>query len=458
MRRRRVTAALLLAAVLLGGTATAPAAEHPETPRNAIFLLGDGMGFAQVKAYRMYADDPATELVEPLPMEAWQVGSVSTDSIRLDCSAGAGRCVRDPHGFTDSASSATAYATGHDTVVGHLSTAPDGATMPTVLEGARRAGKATGIVVTSQITHASPAAFGSHVLSRKDTRSIADQYFDARWDGAPMIDVLLGGGHADLCRGDRDLIPEFRAAGYDIVRDRESLLASRADRVLGLFAPQGLPLAWDRDAGVPSLADMTRHALGVLERDADGFFLMIEGSQIDWAAHANSVAGVISEMEDFIAAVRVALDFAAARGDTLVIVTADHETGGMTLGRDNVYRWDATPLRGLRRTPKAMAQDYVNGAEALSAIVARQFAFELDADEARRLDAAPRRLDPARAAIADLLNRRTFTGWTTTGHTGVDVPLYVFGPGRDRFHGVMQNEDVGQALRAAFLPEPNATP
>jgi alkaline phosphatase len=455
MVHRPFSAAWLSTALLL--TAGSAAAGDP-APRNAIFLLGDGMGFAQVKAYRMYADDPATELVEPLPMEAWQVGSVSTDSIRLDCSAGDGRCVRDPHGFTDSASSATAYATGHDTLVGQLSTAQDGAPLPTVLEGARRAGKATGIVVTSQLTHASPAAFGSHVLSRKDTRSIADQYFDARWDGAPMIDVLLGGGHDDLCRGDRDLVPEFRAAGYDVVRDRVQLLASRAGRVLGLFAPQGLPLAWDRAPGIPSLADMTRHALAVLERDPDGFFLMIEGSQIDWAAHANSVAGVISEMEDFIGAVAVALDFAAARGDTLVIVTADHETGGMALGRDNVYRWDARPLHGLERTPKAMAREYADGDGALSAIVARAVAFALDDDEMRRLDATPRDMEAARAAVAGVLNRRTFTGWTTTGHTGVDVPLYVYGPGRARFHGVMQNEEVGQALWSAFLPAPAATP
>ena len=445
-------------AVLLIAVEAVAGDPPPAQPRNAIFLLGDGMGFAQVKAYRMYADDPATELVEPLPMEAWQVGSVSTDSIRLDCSADDGRCVRDPHGFTDSASSATAYATGHDTVVGRLSTAQDGAPLPTVLEGARRAGKATGIVVTSQLTHASPAAFGSHVPSREDTRSIADQYFDAQWDGAPIIDVMLGGGYDDLTRGDRDLVPEFRAAGYDVVRNREALLASGAPRVLGLFAPQGLPQAWDRDPGVPSLADMTRHALGVLERDPDGFFLMVEGSQIDWAAHANSVAGVMSEMEDFIAAVGVALEFAAARGDTLVIVTADHETGGMALGRDNIYRWAANPLRGMRRTPKAMAQEYADGAEPLSSIVARHVPFDLEVDESRRLDAAPRRMEPARAAIANLLNRRTFTGWTTAGHTGVDVPLYVFGPGRDRFHGVMQNEDVGRALWAAFLPAATATP
>jgi len=105
-----------------------------EIPRNVVFLLGDGMGYAHVKAYRMYADDPATELVDPLSIDAYQVGSVSTDSIIMDCDSTEMNCTRDPHGFTDSASSATAYATGRDTVVGRLSMSPSGETMTTILE------------------------------------------------------------------------------------------------------------------------------------------------------------------------------------------------------------------------------------------------------------------------------------------------------------------------------------
>ena len=119
------------------------------------------------------------------------------------------------------------------------------------------------------------------------------------------------------------------------------------DRLLGLFAPDGLPRAWDRNDSDPSLAEMTRLALPILNRNEAGFFLMVEGSQIDWASHKNSVPGVISEMEDFIAAVQVVLDFAKNQGDTLVIITADHETGGMALGRDGIYRWNAEPLRGV---------------------------------------------------------------------------------------------------------------
>jgi alkaline phosphatase len=422
-------------------------------PRNLVFLLGDGMGPAQVKAYRMYADDPATELVDPLPMEAYQVGSVSTDSIELVCDEdAAAACTRAPYAFTDSASSATAYATGRDTLIGRISMSQSGETMTTILEGARMQGKSTGLVATSQITHATPAAFGSHVEYREQFTRIADQYFDKQWNGEPMVDVLLGGGLDDMQRRDRDLVSEFRQAGYDVVLKRTDLLNTQDDRLLGLFAPAGLPRAWDRGDDVPSLAEMTAVALRTLDRNPQGFFLMVEGSQVDWAGHDNSVAGVISEMEDFIAAIRVVLDFARQRGDTLVVITADHETGGMSLGRDDIYRWNPRPLRGVKLTPAAMTSTFLTGEESLSKVVAGNVPFELSEAETEALDAAGREEITVMAAITTLFNKRTLTGWSSLGHTGVDVPLYVYGPGSERFHGVMQNEVVGQVLWSVFLP------
>ena len=423
-----------------------------ETPRNVVFLLGDGMGFAHVKAYRMYADDPSTELVDPLPVDALQVGSVSTDSIIMDCDSTELNCTRDPHGFTDSASSATAYATGKDTVVGRLSMSPSGETMTTILEGACMHGKSTGLVATSQLTHASPAAFGSHVADRGQAADIANQYFDSRWEGKPMVDVLLGGGLDHMQREDRDLVSEFRQAGYEVALDRSELLSMQGEQLLGLFAPNGMSRAWDRDSETPSLAEMTQVALKSLDQNPQGFFLMVEGSEIDWAGHDNSIVGVISEMEDFIEAVQVVLDFARQNRDTLVIITADHETGGMSLGRDNIYRWDPQPLSGVNATPAAMTTRYLAGEEPLSAFIAESVLFELSAAEVATLDATPSDATATNSAIIDLFNKRTLTGWSSSGHTGVDVPLYVFGPGSKRFHGVMQNETIGQVLWEVFIP------
>jgi len=430
---------------------SAPAMADP--PRNLVLMIGDGMGAAQVKAYRLYADNPATEQIDPLPIDPLLVGAVATDSIVLDCIEGqTAECVLDPFGITDSASSATAYASGHDTLVERIGMDLAGEDMPTLLENAKASGKSTGLVVTSGITHATPAAFASHVVHRDQEADIADQFFDRQLSGSPVIDVMMGGGLDYLKRSDRDLVSEFRQAGYQVALDRAQLIEMDGDRLLGLFAPDGLPRAWDREASVPNLAEMTTTALRTLNRNAKGFFLMVEGSQIDWAAHRNSIPGVISEMEDFDSAIRVVLEFAQNHGDTLVVITADHETGGLSLGRDQIYRWNPRPLYGITHTPKKMTDEYLASTRLLSDIVAANVPFELTQVERWELDATDREEGPARRAISALFNRRTLTGWTSEGHTGADVPLYVTGPGSGRFHGVMPNEVLGQTLQDVFLP------
>jgi alkaline phosphatase len=434
-----------------------------DKPQNVILMIGDGMGFAQVKAYRYYADDPSTPLIEPLPFDQYLVGAVATDSILMNCGAGgAAPCVRDPYGITDSASAASAYASGQDTVIGRLGLSESGEVQESISDIARRQGRSVGMVVTSQVTHATPAAFVAHVKDRAQYSDIADQLFDNQWDKAPLASVLLGGGTADLQRKDRDLVAEFTQAGYTYVSNRDELLQADASKLLGLFAPWGLARAWDRNSSVPSLSDMTRAAIKTLEKNPQGFFLMIEGSQIDWAAHADDVAGVISEMGDFSAAIEVALEFAAQQGDTLVVITADHETGGMSLGRDDIYHWDPRPLRGMKRTPAAMTEEYLAGDEPLSTVVARSVAFTLTAEEQALLDSYPREVPVTPAygmdglaaymGINEMLSKRTVTGWSSLGHTGVDVPLYAVGPGSENFRGLLQNEEVGQMLQAVLLP------
>jgi len=437
----------------LAQPAAAGTAESEAKPVNVIFMLGDGMGHSHIKVYRMFADDPATDIVESLPVDALLVGSVSTDSIRIECDVLKLNCKRDPYGFTDSASSATAYATGHDTIIGRLSVDTEGAVMETVLEAARKQGKSAGLVATSQVTHASPAAFASHVMSRRQYNDIADQFFDLQWQGKPMANVILGGGIQYFQREDRDLVTEFKATGYQVATDREAMLGLQGERLLGLFAPSGMPKAWDRDATIPSLAEMTQTALSSLSSNEKGFFLMIEGSQVDWASHGNSIPGVISEMEDFMAAIQVVLDFAKRDQNTLVIILADHETGGLAVGRDGFYNWNRAPLKNLKATPSGIIGQFLAGEDKLSDIVAQSIAFELTLDEVEMLDAAGREEHAAFGAVADIFNQRTHTGWTSGGHTGVDVPLYAFGPGSKHFHGVMENEDVGRVMRKVFLPK-----
>lgn len=453
----------LLASTFL--SACAPAAIKSEAsikPKNVIFMVGDGMGYSQVKAYRYYANNPDTPVIDPLPFDRYHSASVATEAVTMNCAEDdETNCVLDPYGITDSASSASAYATGKDTLVGRLGVGLDGERQENITERARRQGIAVGIVSTSQVTHATPAAFYAHVKDRSESATIADQLFDNQWQGMPLPQVILGGGTDLLQREDRNITAEFIAKGYSLVSNRDELAENTASHVLGLFAPVAMPRAWDRPDGMPSLADMTAAAIKALEQNADGFFLMVEGSQIDWVGHSNDIVGTISEMEDFSAAVASALEYAERRGNTLVVVTADHETGGLSMGRDDLYFWNPRPMRGLKLTPAGITEEFLAGDGSLSVVAARHLPFELTDDELQELDEARQETPPypeygvdgthAYTLLSLLFDKRTQTGWTSMGHTGVDVPLYATGPGSERFRGVLQNETVGQLLQELLL-------
>jgi alkaline phosphatase len=205
----------------------------------------------------------------------------------------------------------------------------------TILEQAQERGMAVGLITTTQITHATPAAFATHVSSRKSKPEIARQMLNKG------VDVMLGGGENDFLpktengcfpkagkRTDgRNLIREAVADGYTYLCDPstfESFKPTASAKLLGLFADKGLTRPF-----APTLAEMAQKAIDILSQDPDGFFLMIEGGQIDWASHDNDAAAAISSVIGFDRTVKVAKDFALANQDTLVIVTADHETGGM---------------------------------------------------------------------------------------------------------------------------------
>jgi alkaline phosphatase len=307
MTNRRLI--LFFFAVLLLG-ALFPINSAQQAPKNVILLIGDGMGLAQVCHARFSSS-------EPLSMDSMPTaGFVQTHSADAT--------------VTDSAAAGTALATGYKTNNGMISTLPDGKPVRTILEVAEKMGKSTGIVTTVIITDATPAVFGSHVPSRKQQADIAPQYVQEE------IEVVLGGGkqffipkaQPESKREDgRDLIAEAKSAGYEFVDTREGLLSAKGKRLLGLFAAGSMTT----EAPEPSLAEMAEKAISVLSADKDGFFVMIEGGKIDYKCHANDAAGCLKEVLEFDAAVGKALDFARKRDDTLVIVTADHETGGMSI-------------------------------------------------------------------------------------------------------------------------------
>ncbi|MDR9415532.1 MAG: alkaline phosphatase [Gracilimonas sp.] len=279
--------------------------------KNVILLIGDGTGLAQIASGMIAIVGPDGLLhMQTMPVTGF-VKTHSSDKL-----------------ITDSASGATAFACGLKTYNGAIAVNPEKVHCKTLLELAEEKGLSTGLISTSSITHATPASFAAHVDNRGLQEQIAHHFLNAG------VEVFLGGGYNFFDSSTRsdslDLISEFEKEGYDILRTNEDLENTDSDQLLGLFAPDGM----ERADSEPTSEEMVNKTLNILSKDKDGFFLMLEGSQIDWAGHGNDVEYLIDEVKDFDAAVKAVLDFAEQDGETLVILTADHETGGMTLQRE----------------------------------------------------------------------------------------------------------------------------
>lgn len=281
--------------------------------RNVMLFIGDGMGMAQIAAARYHYLGPRGRLnMERMPV----TGLITTHSA--------------DNLVTDSAASGTALATGFKTNNGMISITPDGKKVLTILEACRDIGKSTGLVVTSRVTHATPAVFAAHVRSRYHETDIAEYILKTR------VNVIFGGGRDYFLSSkeagsgrvdDMDLLALAKKSGYQLVTDKKSMASSSGAYVLGLFQLEALTTF----SPEPSLAEMTAKAIQLLSQDPEGFFLMVEGSQIDWECHENEADEVLRQLKLFDEAVKAGIDFALTEGKTLVIVTGDHETGGMSL-------------------------------------------------------------------------------------------------------------------------------
>lgn len=277
-----------------------------EEPLNIILLIGDGMGPEHLELIKQYED-------KEYNFEACPSTLVSTASATEG----------EP---TDSAAAATAIATGQTVNNGVISMRIPGdeADLPTLLEQFQDKGKSTGLITTTGLAHATPAAFGAHTAERGNTTEILEDYFN---QSKPTV---IMGGQAE---GDRELA---QAQGYTIVTTLEELLSLDATgNILGTFGSVGhMPFVQERGSTIPSLLDMAKVSIRILDEDQDGFFLMIEGGRIDHASHANETENTIYELEEFMSVAEYAYTWAQRDGNTIVVVTADHETGGLSLPSD----------------------------------------------------------------------------------------------------------------------------
>ncbi|MFH1120358.1 MAG: alkaline phosphatase [Bacteroidota bacterium] len=279
--------------------------DNSVNPKNIILLIGDGMGLSQM--YAAYTTTRDNLNMTRCP----NIALVKTFS--------------EGDYITDSAAAGTAIATGYKTTNGMLGMLPDKTRVTSILKLAEESGLATGLVATSAITHATPAAFISCVEDRNMYEEIAKQFLYTD------IDVFIGGGYDNFSkRADGlNLIDSLLFRNYQIAGTIPEMMKVNQGKLAALLYPKHAPKFTEGRGDMLSLA--TSKAIELLDGNENGFFLMVEGSQIDWGGHDNNLEYVISETIDFDKACGVALDFAERNKETLIIITADHETGGLSL-------------------------------------------------------------------------------------------------------------------------------
>ncbi|MFS0671659.1 alkaline phosphatase [Ornithinibacillus sp. 179-J 7C1 HS] len=447
------TAAVLALSSLsfVGYNSLTEAKSKKKEPTNVIMMVMDGTSAGATSLARWYKG-------ENLAMDEIVTGAVRTHSAES--------------AITDSAPAATALATGHksnDKVIGLLpevvntpgveAVDPEDAFKPVanVLEGAKLLGKATGIISTSEIQHATPAGFSSHAVHRSNYQDIAEQQVYQE------IDVVLGGGKESLLPGQsgnsrvdgENLVQVLDDKGYDFVETRDELLNSNSDKIWGAFATSAMAYDFDRKAtnnDEPSLAEMTKKGIDTLSKNEEGFFLFVEGSKVDWAAHANDTIGIISDVLAFDDAVHEALEFAKKDGNTMVIVVSDHGNSGITMGNLNTNsNYPEIPVSDyidpLKKATMTLegALNQLNADRSNMKEVAELYGLDnLTDEEINDLKSS----DSLSADMVNMLADRANIGFSTGGHTGEDVFLYAYGPSKPV--GLVDNTDLAKAM-AKFL-------
>lgn len=442
---------------------TASTAAGEAQSKNLIVLIGDGMGPAQVSLTRYYAQQYLDK--DKLALDEILVGTNTTyagDSASYTGESGI---------VTDSAASATAFGTGHKTYNGAIAVTNEEVAKPvaSIIEAAELQGKSTGLITTARLTHATPAAYASHVRHRDNENAIAAQYVESG------VDVFLGGGERHFTASEEkanfgatkredgeDLVAAFRDKGYDVVFDKKELEKASGDKLVGFFNDSHIPYNLDREGdSTPSLSELLEKAISVLEKNDEGFVIMLEGGRIDHAGHANDIHSVIQETLEFDAAVKTALDYAKEKGDTSVMITSDHETGGLTIGSQNTYDVYFDVFKAIEASSEIIGKELKEAAEATDAnavreIVKKYTGIEDLTDEEVNLILEGKLWDGsvssygAEGGFNSVIAKRALVGWTGHGHTGVDVNVYAYGPVAELVKGHTDNTDFAKAGAAVL--------
>lgn len=459
-RRRILQSGLLGGLGALGGlapTAARAADRSPKfaaRPRGIIFLVSDGMSHGVLPLAEELSRQTRNQ-----PTRWWELlGAPGVVHGMMDTASGDSL-------VTDSAAASSAWSCGQRIPNGHINISDKGAALESIGETLAPTKVRLGLVSTATITHATPAGFAANTPDRNDEDAIAPQYLE-------RVEVILGGGSRFFDparrRDKRDVFADYEKAGYEILRNRDQLLAARQPRLLGTFTDGHLPYTVDRDhdvglaKSVPTLAEMTRAALDRFLPGEAPFLLQVEGARVDHAAHGNDIAGLLHDQIAFDDALAAVLEATAGRDDILVIVTSDHGNANPGLNgigsgyrRSNEHfarvakikvsherlwsRWnaktgDAAKLRG--RIKDQLGFEPTSGeTDALLEVLAGRPVIEWS----HQLANPP-------GILGQIVGNHTGIGWTGVTHTADPTLLTAIGPGAGKFAGLVRNDSVRERL------------
>lgn len=440
-----------------------PAVAAPKK-RNLIFMVSDGMGPASLSLTRSFR-----QFTEKLPRD---------DILTLDKHfIGSSRTMSSDSLVTDSAAGATAFSCALKSYNGAIAILPNSAPCGTLLEAAKLDGYMTGLVVTTRITDATPAAFSAHANYRFEEDLIAQHQLGGYPLGR-MVDLIIGGGRCHFlpsslsggCRkDDRNLVQEAQEQGWSYVSNLDEFKALDGGNnvslpLLGLLTPYDIPYDIDRDETVfPSLEETTKTALKALEKATEnsdkGFFVLIEGSRIDHAGHHNDPAAQVREVLAYDRAFRAAVEFAEnSDTETIVISTSDHETGGLATAKQLTadypeYVWYPEALANASHSGEYLAHALraYDGPDLEKFVEQSIFIDGMGVSDYTKteFEAVLNNKQNALDTIVQIVSRRSQTGWSTHGHSAVDVNIYSYAGGKnknivkDSLAGNHENIEIG---------------
>ena len=410
-------------------------------PKYIFYFIGDGMGPSHVLGTELYLGEVQGTIGRPQKLSFTQFPEVS---LVTTYSAS--------NGVTDSAASGTALATGCKTKNGRIGVDAEGNNVYSIAHWAKEHGMAVGIATTVCINHATPSAFYAHNVSRNNYSEIAQWMLVAGYD-------FYAGGDAKCTDEERaDLYGRAQEQGYTIARGYNNYLqvADEAERMMlyQTSVATEIPYTIDRNEEDLTLAQITAAGIDFLDDKSDkGFFMMIEGGKIDYASHSDDAATMMQEVLDFDAAVQVALEFYNEhKEETLIIVTADHETGGLVLGYNGYYTLNLKALETQnvsidRLKEILMAMGTTTWGE-IATVVKENIGVDIDGDQPA--DSSVEMTENLAGTIAAKaiynINHNAMLSWASGNHSGTFVPLYAIGNGAEAFDGVIDNTDIPKII------------